>query len=86
MEPSERAEVAELGTLQSGTRQRAQLRVRLADIAWTALCFVLAVWAVASSVGAARGMTAWAYCVVAWILLAVACAMLLTTVRARKRI
>ncbi|PKW12381.1 hypothetical protein SAMN05428944_0359 [Streptomyces sp. 1222.5] len=86
MESRKRAEVTGLGTLQPGTRQRAQLRFRFADIAWTALCFVLAVWAVASSVGAVRGMTAWAYCAVAWILLAVACAMLLTTVRARKRI
>ncbi len=86
MEPRRRAEVTGLGTLQSGTRQRAQLRVRFADIAWTALCFVLAVWAVGSSVGAATGMTAWAYCAAAWILLVVACAMRLTTVQARKRI
>ncbi len=35
-----------LGDLEPGTRQRAQLRTRLADVAWTALCVVLALWAV----------------------------------------
>ncbi|MFE6420854.1 MULTISPECIES: hypothetical protein [Streptomyces] len=35
-----------LGELEPGTRQRAQLRSRVADIAWTALCVVLALWAV----------------------------------------
>jgi hypothetical protein len=84
----EREKTAErrLGTLQRGTAQRAQLRVRLADIAWTCLCVVLALWAAVSSVGAARGTTAWAYCAVAWILLAFACAMVLAGYKRRKRI
>ncbi|MFF8596809.1 hypothetical protein ACF061_36420 [Streptomyces sp. NPDC015220] len=86
MEPRERTGEPPIGALHPGTRQRAQLRVRISDIAWTALCVVLALWAVASSVGAVRGMTAWAYCAVAWILLAIACAMRLGAVRRRKRI
>jgi hypothetical protein len=73
-----------LGDLEPGTRQRAQLRTRLADIAWTALCVVLALWAVWSLVGAARGATAWAYSVVAWVLLAAALA--LRTLAARRRV
>ncbi|MET9826542.1 MULTISPECIES: hypothetical protein [unclassified Streptomyces] len=61
-----------LGDLEPGTRQRALLRGRVSDIAWTALCVVLALWAVWSAVALARGATAWAYCAVAWVLLAVA--------------
>ncbi|MFF2204965.1 hypothetical protein [Streptomyces sp. NPDC058145] len=61
-----------LGDLEPGTTQRAQLRARIADIAWTAGCAVLALWAVWSVVGAVRGTTAWAYSAVAWVLLAVA--------------
>ncbi|MGW5639935.1 hypothetical protein [Streptomyces sp. NPDC003832] len=63
---------SEPGALPPGTRQREQLRGRFADIAWTALCVVLALWAVVSSVGTARGTTAWAYSAVAWVLLAIA--------------
>ncbi|MFC7894364.1 hypothetical protein [Streptomyces sp. NPDC057381] len=72
-----------LGELEPGTRQRAQLRTRVADIAWTALCVVLALWAVWSAVGVARGATAWAYCAVAWVLLAGALALRTLTVRRR---
>ncbi|MEU9593331.1 hypothetical protein ACGF7W_26815 [Streptomyces sp. NPDC048219] len=72
-----------LGDLEPGTRQRAQLRTRVADISWTALCVVLALWAVWSAVGAARGATAWAYCVVAWVLLAVALALRAAAARRR---
>lgn len=61
-----------LGDLEPGTAQRAQLRTRLADIAWTALCVVLALWAVWSVVDLARGATAWVYSAVAWMLLAAA--------------
>jgi hypothetical protein len=72
-----------LGDLEPGTRQRAQLRTRLADVAWTALCVVLALWAVWSSVDLVRGATAWAYCAVAWVLLAVALALRVVAVRRR---
>jgi hypothetical protein len=75
-----------LGTLEPGTAQRAQLRSRLADIAWTALCTVLALWAIWSSVGLARGGTAWAYCAVAWVLLAVALALRVAANRRRTRL
>ncbi|MFC7815401.1 MULTISPECIES: hypothetical protein [unclassified Streptomyces] len=72
-----------LGELEPGTRQRAQLRTRVADIAWTTLCVVLALWAVWSAVGVARGATAWAYCVVAWVLLAGALGLRTLAVRRR---
>ncbi|MET7322946.1 hypothetical protein [Streptomyces sp. NPDC005549] len=72
-----------LGDLEPGTRQRTQLRPRLADIAWTALCVVLALWAVWSAVDLARGATAWAYCAVAWVLLAVALSLRAAAVRRR---
>ncbi|MFG3251230.1 hypothetical protein [Streptomyces sp. NPDC048187] len=72
-----------LGDLEPGTRQRAQLRVRLADTAWTALCVLLALWAVWSAVDLARGATAWAYCAVAWVLLAVALTLRAAAVRRR---
>ncbi|MFE0805749.1 hypothetical protein [Streptomyces sp. NPDC058812] len=72
-----------LGDLEPGTRQRAQLRTRVADVAWTALCVVLALWAVWSAVDLARGATAWAYCAVAWVLLAVALALRVVAVRRR---
>ncbi|MFI1418126.1 hypothetical protein ACH4VX_09040 [Streptomyces sp. NPDC020731] len=62
----------ELGDLEPGTRQRAQLRARVADIASTALCVVLALWAVWSIVGVVRGTAQWAYSVVACVLLAAA--------------
>ncbi|MEW2258420.1 hypothetical protein [Streptomyces sp. NPDC047869] len=61
-----------LGDLEPGTGQRAQLRARVTDIAWTAGCAVLALWAVWSSLGAVRGTTAWVYSAVAWVLLVVA--------------
>ncbi|MEW2074406.1 hypothetical protein ACFZAG_29640 [Streptomyces sp. NPDC012403] len=62
----------ELGDLEPGTRQRAQLRARVADIASTALCVVLGLWVVWSVVGVARGTAEWAYSVVACVLLAAA--------------
>ncbi|KOG42512.1 hypothetical protein [Streptomyces resistomycificus] len=75
-----------LGDLEPGTTQRAQLRTRIGDIAWTALCAVLALWAIWSAVGLARGATAWAYCAVAWVLLAVALGLRVVAVRRRTRI
>ncbi|MFC8869211.1 hypothetical protein ACFUAC_16355 [Streptomyces sp. NPDC057148] len=83
MEEHESAADNGLSELEPGTRQRAQLRSRVADIAWTALCAVLALWAVRSAVGAARGATAWAYCAVAWVLLAAALALRTLAVRRR---
>ncbi|MCT7353976.1 hypothetical protein N4P33_17690 [Streptomyces sp. 15-116A] len=62
----------QLGDLEPGTRQRAQLRARVVDIALLALCVVLALWALWSLVGWARGTTGWAYSVVACVLLAAA--------------
>ncbi|WP_030864908.1 hypothetical protein [Streptomyces sp. NRRL S-37] len=64
--------VQELGDLEPGTRQRDRLRARVADIAWTALCVVLALWAVWGVVGVARGTAGWVYSAVACVLLAVA--------------
>ncbi|MFH8800905.1 hypothetical protein ACH4F6_15090 [Streptomyces sp. NPDC017936] len=75
-----------LGTLEAGTRQRAQLPTRIADIAWSALCVVVALWTVWASVGAVRGTTAWGYCAVSWVLLAVALAMRFVVVRRRARL
>ncbi|MFD4261044.1 hypothetical protein ACFWR9_26310 [Streptomyces sp. NPDC058534] len=72
-----------LGDLEPGTRQRAQLRTRLSDIAWTALCVVLALWAVWTVVDLARGATAWAYSAVAWVLLAAA--LVVRTMAMRRR-
>ncbi|MFE0822204.1 hypothetical protein [Streptomyces sp. NPDC058847] len=83
MDEHERTADNGLGELEPGTRQRAQLRTRAADIAWTALCVVLALWAVWSAVGVARGGTAWAYCAVAWVLLAGALALRTLAVRRR---
>ncbi|MFB7656387.1 MULTISPECIES: hypothetical protein [unclassified Streptomyces] len=74
---------SDLGDLEPGTRQRAQLRTRLSDIAWTALCVVLALWAVWTVVDLARGATAWAYSAVAWVLLAAALALRTMAVRRR---
>lgn len=62
----------EIGDLEPGTRQRARLRARVADIASTALCVVLALWAVWSIVGVMRDTTGWAYSVVTCALLAAA--------------
>ncbi|MFD5074057.1 hypothetical protein [Streptomyces sp. NPDC058371] len=75
-----------LGDLEPGTRQRAQLRSRIGDIAWTALCVVLLLWGVWSAVGVVRGATAWAYCAVAWVLLAVALGLRVVAARRRTRI
>ncbi|MGW7267739.1 hypothetical protein [Streptomyces sp. NPDC054842] len=75
-----------LGDLEPGTRQRAQLRTRLADIAWTSLCVVLLLWGIWTAVGLARGVTAWAYCAVAWVLLAGALGLRVAAIRRRTRI
>lgn len=75
----------ELGDLEPGTRQRAQLRARIADITWTALLVVLALWSVWSVVGVVRGTTAWAYASVAWVLLAAVVALRLTAARRASR-
>ncbi|MEV3970357.1 hypothetical protein AB0K68_19755 [Streptomyces sp. NPDC050698] len=74
-----------LGRLEPGTRQRAQLPGRIADIAWTSLWVLVALWAIWASVGVVRGVTAWGYCVGAWTLLAVALAMRVVVIRRRTR-
>ena len=74
-----------LGSLGPGTRQRAQLPTRIADIAWTSLCVLVGLWAVTASVGAVRGTTAWGFCVVTWVLLAVALTMRVLVIRRRAR-
>ncbi|MFD7439730.1 hypothetical protein [Streptomyces sp. NPDC059861] len=75
-----------LGDLEPGTTQRAQLRTRIGDIAWSALCVVLLFWGIWSAVGAARGLTAWVYCAAAWVLLAVALGLRAAAARRRTRI
>jgi hypothetical protein len=74
-----------LGDLEPGTRQRAQLSVRIADIAWSALFAVVALWALWSSLDALRGTATWGYCAVAWVLLAVALTARSLTARRRAR-
>ncbi|MFI8190904.1 hypothetical protein ACIF8T_19175 [Streptomyces sp. NPDC085946] len=86
MTRSSAADPSGLGDLEPGTRQRAQLRVRWADTVWTALCLVLALWAVWSAVGIARGVTAWAHAVVAWVLLAVGLSLRAAAARRRTRL
>ncbi|MFI8072014.1 hypothetical protein ACIF85_24975 [Streptomyces sp. NPDC086033] len=76
----------ELGPLEPGTRQRAQLSIRIADIAWTALSVVAALWAILATVDAVRGTGSWAYCAVALVLLAVGLTMRLRAVRRRDRV
>ncbi|KAA0931964.1 MULTISPECIES: hypothetical protein [Streptomyces] len=79
-------EVSELGPLERGTRQRGQLRVRVMDIAWTALCTVLALWAVWSIFDVVDGAAHWAYSAVAWVLLAITLTLRITTIRRRARV
>ncbi|MEV0848252.1 hypothetical protein AB0J21_20645 [Streptomyces sp. NPDC049954] len=74
-----------LGALEPGTRQRAELRARSMDVAWTALCTVVLLWGVWTAVGVVRGDTAWAYCAVAWLLSAVVVALRVTASRRRAR-
>ncbi|MEU1281280.1 hypothetical protein [Streptomyces sp. NPDC005805] len=69
-----------------GTRQLAQLQARWQTIAWTALCLLLALWAVWSAVAAVRGTSAWAYSAVACLLLAVAVVLRVAAVRRRTRL
>ncbi|MCX5372547.1 hypothetical protein OG613_41800 [Streptomyces sp. NBC_00015] len=86
MTPREAPGRSGLGDLEPGTRQRAQLRTRISDIAWTALCVVLALWAIRSFVGAVRDEAAWAYGIAAWILLAVTLTLRVLAVRRRTRL
>ncbi|MFE2216477.1 hypothetical protein ACFW93_31635 [Streptomyces canus] len=76
---------SELGPLEPGTRQRAQLSIRIADIAWTALSVVAALWVVLAAVDAVRGTGSWAYCAVALVLLAIGLTMRLRAVRRHDR-
>ena len=72
MTPPETPGASGTGDLKPGTEQRSQLRTRIADIAWTALCVVLALWAVWTSFGVAEEDVAWSHGVAAWTLLALA--------------
>ncbi|MEV8365309.1 hypothetical protein [Streptomyces niveus] len=75
-----------LSDLERGTVQRAQLRTRVADIAWTALVVVLAAWVLWSAIGVARAeANAWVYCAIGAVLFAVALWARLSTLRARAR-
>lgn len=75
-----------LSDLERGTVQRAQLRTRIADIAWTALIVVLGLWALWSAVGIARETAnAWVYCVIGGVLFTVALWARLSTLKARAR-
>ncbi|MFE3252431.1 hypothetical protein [Streptomyces sp. NPDC059209] len=75
-----------LSDLERGTVQRAQLRTRIADIAWTALIVVLGLWALWSAVGIARETeNALVYCVVGGVLFTVALWARLSTLKARAR-
>ncbi|WP_405616253.1 hypothetical protein OG292_22825 [Streptomyces sp. NBC_01511] len=75
-----------LSELERGTVQRAQLRTRIADIAWTALIVVLGAWALWSAVGIARETAnAWVYCVIGAVLFTVALWARLSTLKARAR-
>ena len=76
---------SELGPLEPGTRQEAQLSIRIADIAWTALSVVAALWVVLASVDAVRGTGSWGYCAAALIMLAIGLTMRLRSVRRRTR-
>ncbi|MET7692304.1 hypothetical protein ABZT06_30705 [Streptomyces sp. NPDC005483] len=77
---------SDLGPLEPGTRQRAQLSIRIADIAWTALSVVAALWVILAAVDAVRGTGSWAYSAVSLVLLAVGLTMRLRAVRRRDRL
>ncbi|MCM2410758.1 hypothetical protein [Streptomyces sp. RKAG290] len=77
---------SELGDLEPGTRQREQLRSRIQNIALTALAVVLLLWGIWSAVDLIRGESGWAYCAVAWVLLAVALYVRLLSARRRNRL
>ncbi|MET4927354.1 hypothetical protein P3L51_34190 [Streptomyces sp. PSRA5] len=75
-----------LSDLERGTVQRAQLRTRVADIAWTALVIVLGTWVLWSAIGIARETAnAWVYCVIGAVLFTVALWARLSTLKARAR-
>ncbi|MFF7068535.1 hypothetical protein [Streptomyces pseudovenezuelae] len=76
---------SELGPLEPGTRQRAQLSIRIADIAWTALSVVAALWMILATVDAVRGTGSWAYSVVALALLTIGLTMRIVGIRRRAR-
>ncbi|MFF1379700.1 hypothetical protein [Streptomyces sp. NPDC058308] len=86
MAQPETDDAAGLGALEPVTRQRAQLRTRIADVAWTALCVILLFWGIWSAVGVAGGVSAWAYSAVAWVLLAMALVTRAVAARSRTRI
>lgn len=85
MTRSETPRPHEPGPLEPGTRQRAQLSVRIADIAWTALIVVAGLWTVLTCVDAVRGTGSWAYCAVALIMLALGLTMRILGIRRRAR-
>lgn len=85
MTQPETSRTSGLGDLEPGTRQYAQLSVRIADIAWSALCVVVALWVLWSSIGVLRGTATWGYCAVTWVLLAVALTVRVLTARRRAR-
>lgn len=75
-----------MGELERGTVQRAQLRARLADIAWSALFVLLALWVALNLAGVAMGWEdAWSYCAIGAVLLAVAWGMRVLALRNRAR-
>ncbi|MER7568624.1 hypothetical protein ACGFWE_14730 [Streptomyces sp. NPDC048523] len=84
-ENTSRPPSSELGPLEPGTAQRAQLSVRIADIAWTALSVVAALWVILATIDAVRGSGSWAYSTVALVLLAIGLTMRLRAVRRRDR-
>ncbi|MGC0340477.1 hypothetical protein [Streptomyces sp. SLBN-8D4] len=74
---------SDLGPLEPGTRQRAQLSIRIADIAWTALSVVAALWVILATIDAVRGTGSWAYSVVALALLTIGLTMRVIGIRRR---
>ncbi|MFF1725619.1 hypothetical protein ACIP2Y_01025 [Streptomyces sviceus] len=76
---------SDLGPLEPGTAQRAQLSIRIADIAWTALSVVAALWVILATIDAVRGTGSWAYSVVALALLTIGLTMRILGIRRRGR-
>lgn len=84
--PGSTQEPEPLTDLERGTVQRAQLRARVADIAWTALIVVLGAWVLWSVVGVARETAnAWVYCGIGVVLFAVALWARVSAIKARAR-
>lgn len=75
-----------MSVLEPGTAQRGQLRSRVADIAWTALCVVLGIWTLVGVAGIATGTAnAWAYGTVGAVLFTVATWTRVSMLRERAR-